>query len=329
MTDTVTAPALTPGDVPYVRPDVRQFLDLVAMVGRPPMHEGTAEAARAAMQASSVLAEAAGREVRRVEDLNCPGPRRPIALRFYDNREDGSAPSPLILFFHGGGFVIGDLDIYDSVVRELAIETGYPVLSVDYGLAPEEPFPAAPDDCVAAAHWAAGSPAELGFAVTGLALTGDSAGGNLTIVTALDLGEAPAAVPLLAIAPLYPVVDDSSRAPSMAQFCEGYLLTANDMTWFGRSYGAARSEARHHVIDRDFSGLPPTLVLTASLDPLHDQGVDFYERVKAAGVAIEHQEAKGLIHGFITLRKMIPSGQEDLKAFLSRFKALIGAATQS
>lgn len=312
---------------PYVRPDVRQFLDLLAMAGRPPMHEGSADEARLGMKASANLAEAEGRPVRRVEDMTCPGPRRSIGLRLYDNREDSSTASPLILFFHGGGFVIGDLEIYDSVAREFAIETGFPVLSVDYGLAPEEPFPAAPDDCIKAARWAATSPAELGFTVTGLALTGDSAGGNLTIVTALDLRDAPVAVPLLAIAPIYPVVDDSNRAPSMEQFSEGFLLNAADMAWFGKTYGAPRGEPRHHVIDRDFAALPPTLVMTASLDPLHGQGVEFFNRVKAAGVKVEHQEAEGLIHGFITLRKMIPSGQEDLNAFLSRFKALIEAAT--
>ena len=313
---------------PFVRSDVRQFLDLLAMVGRPPMHEGTPDQAREGMQMSKALAEATARPVRRVEDMTCPGPRRPVGVRLYDNRENQSAPTPLILFFHGGGFVIGDLDVYDSVAREVAYHTGYPVLSVDYGLAPEEPFPAAPDDCLAAARWAAKSPATLGFSVTGLALTGDSAGGNLAIVVALDLRDAPADVPLLSIAPIYPVVDDSSRSSSMAQFAEGFFLTAGDMAWFGRTYGAARGEARHHVIDRDLTGLPPMVVMTASLDPLHDQGLDFYQRAKAAGVMAEHQEAQGLIHGFITLRKMIPSGQEDLEAFLSRFKALIETAKQ-
>lgn len=312
---------------PFVRADVQQFLDMLAMVGRPPMSEGTPEMAREGMKMSTAMAEAEGRAVRRVENMTCPGPRRDIGLRLYDNREDGSAPSLLILFFHGGGFVIGDLDIYDSVAREFAIETGYPVLSVDYGLAPEEPFPAAPDDCLAVARWAAGNPAELGFAVTGLALTGDSAGGNLTIVVALDLRDAPAAVPVLAIAPIYPVVDDSSRAPSMAQFSEGFLLTAGDMAWFGRTYGAKRGEPRHHIMDRDLSRLPPTLVMTATLDPLHDQGVAFVAALRRADVSVEHYEAEGLIHGYITLRKLIPSGQADLNAFLSRFKALIGAQT--
>lgn len=314
---------------PYVRSDVRQFLDMLAMVGRPPMHEGTPEMAREGMKMITAMAEEPGRDVRRVKDLTCPGPSGAIGLRFYDNRDDAKAPSPLILFFHGGGFVIGDLDIYDSVAREFAIETGYPVLSVDYRLAPENPFPAAPDDCLAAARWAAAGPAELGFPVTSLALSGDSAGGNLTIVVALDLRDAPADVPVKAIAPIYPVVDDSSRSPSMAQFSEGYLLSASDMGWFGKSYGAKRGEPRHHVIDRDLSGLPASLVMTASLDPLHDQGVAFVEALRAVDVMVDHQEAEGLIHGFISLRKMIPSGQADLHTFLSRFKALIAAQTQS
>jgi acetyl esterase len=310
---------------PYVRPDLQQFLDIVAMVGRPPMHEGTAEQAREGMRASAAIGEAEPPIVRRVEDFTCPGPRRPIGLRLYDDRTAPEGESPLILFFHGGGFVIGDLDIYDSVAREFAVQTGYPVLSVDYGLAPEEPFPAAPDDCVAAARWAADSPDILGFTVMGLALTGDSAGGNLTIVTALDVRDSPAAVPLLAIAPMYPLVDDSNDLPSMVRFAEGFLLTAADMRWFGRQYGCRGGEPRHHVIDRDLTGLPPTLLMTAALDPLHDQGALFVKVLRAFNVPVEHHEAEGLIHGFITLRKMIPSGQEDLKAFLSRFKALIGA----
>ena len=312
---------------PFVRPDVRQFLDMIAMVGRPPMHEGTPEQAREGMRVSTAIAEAEPRSVRRVENLTCPGPRRPIGLRLYDDREDAGAPSPLILFFHGAGFVIGDLDIYDSVAREFGIEAGFPVLSVDYGLAPEEPFPAAPDDCLAAARWAAGSPGELGFTVTRLALTGDSAGGNLTIVAALDLRDAPAEVPVLAIAPMYPVVDDSNDASSMTKFAEGFLLSTPDMRWFGKNYGCKGGEPRHHVMDRDLTGLPPTLLMTATLDPLHDQGALFVDVLKAFDVPVEHHEAEGLIHGFITLRKMIASGQDDLKAFLSRFKALIGAAT--
>ena len=212
---------------------------------------------------------------------------------------------------------------HDMDRTEIAHQLDLPVVSVDYRLAPEHPFPAAPDDCEAAARWIASSPAELDREITGLVITGDSAGGNLTIVTTNQLVNEPAAVPVVVQAPIYPVASDLSRHSSLAMFAEGFLLTGAAMAWFTSQYGGDASDPRHTPMVGDCSDTPPTVVCTAGLDPLRDSGREYAAHLVQLGTETVYLEFPGIIHGFTTLRKAIPSGQNDLEAFLDAVKLMV------
>jgi len=191
----------------YTRPDVRGFLDFLNNLPGPEMHTLPLGEARGAYLAMVPVAELEPKPLAVIRDLTCPGPAGDIPLRFYDSRETRE-PTPVVTFYHGGGFTIGDLDTHHALCTEIAHAMDLPVVAVDYRLAPEHKFPAAPDDCEAATRWVAGSPAALGREVTGLIPMGDSAGGNLTIVVAQALTDRPAAVPVVLQVPIYPLSDE-------------------------------------------------------------------------------------------------------------------------
>ncbi len=303
----------------FVRDDVRGFLDMLEQLGRPGVEEMPPAEGREGLRAMTALAEADARELAVVRDLTCPGPDGEIPLRFYDARET-RAPGPVVMFIHGGGFVIGDLEVYHNLCTEIAHVLDLPVVSVDYRLAPEHPFPAAPDDCEAVARWLAASPAELERQFTGLVITGDSAGGNLTIVTTNQLANEPAAVPVLVQAPIYPVASDVSEHQSLKDFFEGFYLTGPAMAYFTEQYGGEASDPRHTPMVGDCSNTPPTVLCTAGLDPLRDSGREYAAHLIRQGTEVSYFEFPGIIHGFVTLRKAIPSGQTDLAAFLGAIK---------
>ncbi len=306
----------------YVREDVRGFLDMLEAMGTKGVEEVGVVEGREQMRTLGSVAEAEPRPMAIRRDLTCPGPAGDIPLRFYDPRETRAA-GPCVMFIHGGGFVIGDLEVYDALCTEIAHHLDLPVVSVDYRLAPEHPFPAAPDDCEAAARWIASSPAELDREITGLVITGDSAGGNLTIVTTNQLVNEPAAVPVVVQAPIYPVASDLSRHSSLAMFAEGFLLTGAAMAWFTSQYGGDASDPRHTPMVGDCSDTPPTVVCTAGLDPLRDSGREYAAHLVQLGTETVYLEFPGIIHGFTTLRKAIPSGQNDLEAFLDAVKLMV------
>jgi acetyl esterase len=307
---------------PFVRPDVAGFLAFVNSTPGPKMHEIAVSEARAQMSVMVNMAELDVGTLAVIRDINIPGPAGDIPARIFDAAPARGA-GPVMVFYHGGGFVVGDLDIYAPYCAEAARQLDMPVISIDYRLAPEHPFPAAPIDCEAATRWVAGSPDELGYQVTGLVLSGDSAGGNLTVVTTMALRDAPAAVPVILQHPIYPAVSDHNDWPSMRDFADGYLLTAETMTFFGEAYEWDADDFRGAPLNFDQTGMPPSLVTTASLDPLRDQGIAYVEKLQAAGVQVEHRSADGNIHGHVTLRKAIPSSQEDMTGNLSALKAML------
>ena len=311
-----------PDTEPFVRDDVRTFLAMVEAMGGKGVEEVGAVEGRKQMRAMGGLAEAPPRDMAVIKDLTCPQPAGDIPLRFYDTRESRD-PGPCVLFLHGGGFVIGDLEVYNSLCTEIAFQLDLPVLSVDYRLAPEHPFPAAPDDCEAAARWLASSPEALERQITGLVITGDSAGGNLTIVTTNQLVSRPAKVPVIVQAPIYPVASDIANHRSFADFAEGYLLTGATMGWFTRQYAADPSDPRNIPMLGDCSGAPPTVLCTAGLDPLRDSGREYAAHLIQQGTQVAYLEFPGIIHGFTTLRKAIPSGQQDLDAFLDAVHLMV------
>jgi acetyl esterase len=302
---------------PYVRPDVATFLTFLNNVPGPKVHQLSPTEARSQMRAMGGVAELPVGELAIITDLSIPGLAGPIPARLYDARVNRE-PGPIMVFFHGGGFVIGDLDTHGPYCAEAARQLDMPVISIDYRLAPEHPFPAAPDDCEAAARWVAEN-----IPCTGLVLSGDSAGGNLTIVTSMTLRDKPAAVPVIAQNPIYPVVSDSDDWQSFRDFAEGYLLTTASIDWFGGAYQSAPVDYRAAPLPHDHTGTPPSVVMTASLDPLHDQGVAYVEALKLADVDVRHVEAEGNIHGLINLRKAIPSSQDDVTNTLSALKKLL------
>lgn len=303
---------------PYVRPDVAALLEIANRPGAKRAVDVSLEEARGMLHASRSLFDAPVGEVavlRQVEGGPCP-------MRLYDARAS-RAGGPVLVFYHGGGFVLGDLDTHEPLCAELARLTDLPVVSVDYRLAPEHPFPAGPDDAIAAARWIAGSPEQLGLEVTGLVPCGDSAGGNFAIVTSLALRDEPAAVPVVAQMPFYPAGHPTRAYPSLEAFGEGFLLSRASMSWFDQCYAPDHRDWRYDPLAKPLAGLPPTLVVTASLDPIRDQGRAFAAACVDAGVETVYQECAGTIHGFLNLRKALPSAQVDLERAVASLLPLI------
>lgn len=311
----------------FVRPDVQAFLDYLrqsAAAGAPAMHQMAPDQARAAYDGMQQLADLPPRDLAVIRDLACPGPAGPIPLRLYDARET-RAPGPVLVFYHGGGFVLGGLDSHHNVCTEIAARMDLPLIAVDYRLAPEHPFPAAPDDAEAATRWIAQGPADLGRGVTGLIPIGDSAGGNLAIVVTQALMAAPAAAPVVAQVPIYPLTDTPESHASFRDFAEGFLLDAQVMHWFAQAYGAPADSMRAFPLHGGHDQMPPTVLVTASLDPIRDSGRVYGAALARAGSPLVFTERAGTIHGFIQVRKAIPSAQADLEAILAALRGVLDA----
>ncbi len=318
----------------YVRDDVRAFLTMLQQMDRKPLEDAPVDIGREAYVAMGPLVEADARELAVIRDLTCPvtgdvtgnvtgdGAERHINMRLYDAR-DAREPGPVIMFYHGGGFVIGNLESHHALCTEIAAEMDLPVVSVDYRLAPEAPFPAAPDDCEAATRWvAAGSP-ELGRTATSIITMGDSAGGNLAIVVANQLATVPADVPVVLQVPIYPVADDTSKDRSFADFAEGFLLTASTMTWFDQQYSADPADPRNSPMLAEVTAPPPTVLCTAGLDPLRDSGRRYAAHLIQQGTDVTYLEFAGTLHGFVNLRKAMPSANKDLHDLFAAMHAML------
>lgn len=309
--------------MPYVRPDVQTVLDMLAAQPGPKMEESDPAVARQMMRMMGQLTERPRGDLAEVKDFTIPTPHgHDVPARLY-RAVKSDAPAPLMIFYHGGGWVIGDLETHDPLCAEIARTLGMTVLSVDYRLAPEHKFPAATEDCLAVTEWAARSPAEIGHRVTGIVPAGDSAGGNLAAVVSQQL-HGRLAYPILAQWLIYPGVDMGATGGSMEEFSEGYLLTEAAMVWFMNHYapepGHAYASPLHHEA---FEGQPPALVFTCGLDPLRDQGRAYGAKLVRNGVRTIFREAAGQIHGSFNLRAAIPSAQEDLLACLKDLKLLL------
>jgi acetyl esterase len=297
-------------ETPFIRPDVAAFL----AADVPPVNILPVPVARAVIRDMGQSGDLPPEPLALVRDLVCPGPGGAIPLRLYDSRAQ-RATGPLILFFHGGGFVFGDLTSHDAFCRSVASRCDLPVLAVDYRLAPEHPFPAFVDDAEAVARWVATGPAALERHLSGIVTCGDSAGGHLAILVAQRLGAEPAALPVLAQWAFYPFVGGGHDWPSVRALGEGYMVTRAVMDWFDDLCGRPDGDPRYALL-RGPVPTTPLLVQTASLDPLRDQGIAYADRARAAGAPVVHIEAEGMIHGFVNLRRLLPSAAQDVEAGL-------------
>jgi len=286
-------------------PQARALLDQLKVLGGPPLNELTPADARIAAQMLGSLS-GTPEAVAKVEDRAIPGPAGPLPVRLYTPA--GSGPFPVLVFFHGGGWVIGDLNTQDGACRALTNAVGCVVVSVDYRLAPEHPFPAAPHDTYAATRWVAQNAPSINADPARIALGGDSAGGNLTAVTAQMArdGGGPGLVFQLLI---YPVTDGACATASYRENADEYLLTKDMMEWFWKHYVPNDADRRNPLASplhaHSLRGLPPALVLTAEFDPLRDEGEAYAERLKEAGVPVTLTRYNGMIHGFFGMGSVI------------------------
>jgi acetyl esterase len=284
-----------------IDPQVQKVLDLVKQAGLPEIWQLTPEQGREQylMRVSKLALK---EQIFRVYDRKIPGPGQDLDIRVYQPREPKPGEKfPVLLWYHGGGFVIGDLDSHDSACRALANQADCLVVAVDYRLAPESKFPAAVEDCFATLRWLALHVVELGGDPMRMAVGGDSAGGNLAAVVAIlarNDGYPKLAGQLL----IYPCVAPEPETPSHKKFAEGYVLTRNAITWFYKQY--VRSPKEYYdfrfapLVADDLSNLPPALVLVAGFDPLRDEGVDYAKRLVEAGNPVTLSNYEGMVHGF-------------------------------
>ncbi|WP_160119979.1 alpha/beta hydrolase [Rhodovarius lipocyclicus] len=280
----------------------RRVLELIRESGRPPLESLSPEAARAASAASRPVLQPEPPPVPEWRDI-----AGPVPLRLY---RAAAGVRPCLLYLHGGGWVIGDLDSHDQLCRELALLLDAVVVAVDYRLAPEHPFPAAVEDCAAALRFVTEQAEALGIDPTRIAVGGDSAGGNLATVLCLLARQGALPMPGFQML-LYPVTDMAEESPAYARFTEGYPLTAATMRWFIAHYApqpAMRADWRASPARAEsLSGLPPAFVMTAGHDPLADEGIAYARRLEAEGVPVSHLHVSDQMHACLTMGKFIPA----------------------
>jgi acetyl esterase len=305
-------------------PQARALLDQMQAMGTPPLHAQSVPDARLLMDSLRMLT-GPGEAVAHVEDRTVAGAAGEIPARLY--RPDGATPLPLLVYFHGGGWVLGGLESHDVTLRSLANASGCAVLAIDYRLAPEHKFPAAVDDCYAAASWAVANAAALGVDAGRVAVGGDSAGGNLTAVVtqlARDRMGPPLRFQLL----VYPATDVAYDTPSYRENATGYFLELEGMRWFYDLYlrsDADRADPRASPLRAtDLHGLPPALVITAEFDPLRDEGEAYARRLREAGVPVTLSRYDGMIHGFFGMNALLERGQEAVREAAAALHAALG-----
>jgi acetyl esterase len=307
-----------------LNPQVKALLDQMYANPAPNLFEVPLADARAQSLAMMQSLGPQDVPIGKVEDRTMPGPAGEMRLRIYTPVAAGGAALPALVYFHGGGFVIGDIESYDSVCRALANESGARVISVDYRLAPENKFPAAVEDCFAAVKWIEANAMDLGIDPNRIAVGGDSAGGNLAAVICIlarDEGRLKLVFQLL----IYPVTDCSSSTQSREDCARGYFLDEPTMTWFTSQYANSPEDYKDYrfspLLAASLKGLPPALVVTAGFDPLRDEGRAFADKLREAGGAVIYKDYEGLIHGFVNMAGVIDEARDAIKEMAAALAA--------
>ena len=292
-------------------------LDAMRQLGAPPLHELTPEQGRTAYIAMRTVSKVQLHEIR---DIDAGG----VKCRHY--RTTGQTPAPLLIYYHGGGWVIGDLESHDDVCRKLASQARCDVIAVDYRLAPEHPAPAAVDDCIAATKWIFANAKSLGIDPTRVAIGGDSAGGNLSAIVAMHSGERPVFQLLV-----YPATDMRMGQQSHKDNAQGYLLTADSMKWFIGHYlqGDEKKKLDPKVSpilssDADLKKSPPTLVITAEFDPLRDEGEEYAAKLASLGVPTSTVRFHGQIHAFFGMSELLDDAAAAISLSASYLRKYLG-----
>jgi acetyl esterase len=307
-------------------PEIQLSLAMLERRNLPGLETLPVDVARTVVHAQAVMSGGPPVPVGSVRDLKIDGGEGQLGARLYTPDEQGG-PHPLLVYYHGGGFVICDLDTHDNVCRLLCKHGGVNVLSVDYRMAPEHPFPAPVEDARAALRWAYEHVSELGADPERIAVGGDSAGGNLATVVcqlaARDGGPAPVFQLLI-----YPVTDFSVERPSREKFGVGFFLTAAEMNWFNEHYvGSVKADPSDPrlspILAEDLSGLPPAFVVTAGFDPLRDEGEDYVRALRAAGVPTAHRRFPGLVHAFINWTGISPVSRDAVVELAGSTRAML------
>ena len=309
-------------ETPGIDQDAAKVLFALRAADRPPMESLTPEQGRQAFRAMREAMKQPVPEMADVRNLEAPGPAGPIPLRLYRSNGAGAGPSPLMMFYHGGGWVVGDLETHDIQCRHFADAGGCTVIAVDYRLAPEHKFPAAADDCLAATNWVAANAGSLGIDAERMAVAGDSAGGNLAAVVALTAanGGAPKVRGQVLI---YPTVDLRMGYGSYTRAGKGFTLTAGSMVWFRDHYLTNSDQVMDWraspLLAGNLAKAPPAYIVTAGLDPLCDEGEAYANALKKAGVDVRFRCCSGQMHGFVGATGVIKQADEvigEIGAFL-------------
>jgi acetyl esterase len=311
--------------MPSLHPQIKEVLRVMAAAKLRPIEAMTPAEAREQMEATARARKAEPLPVARVEERTMPGPGGPIRLRLYWPTASGSGrPVPAIIYYHGGGHVIGSLDTHDLIARNLCAGAEALVASVDYRMGPEHKFPAAVEDSFAALEWVQGNAAELGADPSRLGVHGDSAGANLAAVVALMARDA-GAPPLLLQSLVYPVTDYTMSLRSYEKFASGYgILTREAMVWFQQHYLRGPADAEDWraspIRAASLAGVAPAIVITAECDVLHDDGQGYAEALRRAGVAVEYCEYPGMIHAFFGMVPAVDDAMNAQRAVWAAFR---------
>ncbi|MCU1458275.1 MAG: putative lipase [Actinomycetia bacterium] len=315
-----------------LHPQAQKLLEFMSGLEEPYGPDTDPAVARARLETlAQTVPESMRDPVHRVEDRLIPGPRGDVPVRVY--RPSDETGLPILVFFHGGGFVTGSVNVHDGILRPVVTAADCVIVSVDYGLAPEVPFPGGVEDCWAATQWVAEHAADLGGDPGRIAVGGDSAGGNLAAVVALEAKEA-GGPDLVFQLLLYPVTTHDPDSPSIKENSKGYFLEESDMVWFSDKYfgseeaALALREARNWrafpLLAPDVTGLPPAFVITAEFDPLRDQGEDYARLLQDAGVPTTLKRYDGMFHGFFGMQRVLDTSKELFDDVVAALRAAFG-----